>query len=259
MLDRPDDPDVLHARRRSNHLTTRRGRAVPRIGCAVRAPIVVILVVVALALAVAVVDPLGAAVQDALRGDIDGLRSELRGLGAWGAVLLAALILVHSVVLFPAEIANAAAGLMYGFAPALALVTAAWTASLLLAYGLGATAGRPLALRLAGRHRVELAERVVDRGGVPALLLSRLVPFVPMSLVGYVAGAARVPLWRYTWTTVVGILPITAAATYLGHALDDFSLGDPFVWLAGGVLAALAVTTLVGVRHLRRASRRASP
>jgi len=93
--------------------------------------------------------------------------------------ILAALILVHAVVLFPAEIANTAAGLMYGFAVALPLVMAAWTVSLLLA---------------------------------------RLVPFVPMSLVGYAAGAARVPLGRYTWTTVVGILPITAAATYLGVA-----------------------------------------
>jgi uncharacterized membrane protein YdjX (TVP38/TMEM64 family) len=165
---------------------------------------------------------------------------------------------VHSVVLFPAEIANAAAGLMYGFAVALPLVMAAWTVSLLLAYALGAVAGRPVALRLAGQRRVALAERVVARGGVPALLLARLVPFVPMSLVGYVAGAARVPLWRYTCTTVVGILPITAAATYLGQALDDLSLSDPFVWLATGVLIVLVATTLVGARHLGRSPRQPS-
>ena len=55
------------------------------------------------------------------------------------------------------------------------------------------------------------------------LLLARIVPFLPLSLVGYVAGAARVPLWRYTWTSTVGIIPITAAATYLGHSIDDFS------------------------------------
>ena len=47
--------------------------------------------------------------------------------------ILAALILVHAVVLFPAEIANTAAGLMYGFAVELPLVMAAWTVSLLLA------------------------------------------------------------------------------------------------------------------------------
>lgn len=224
-----------------------------------RAPLAILAALALLAVGVVVVDPLGDAVGYAIRGDIDGLRADLRGLGAGGAAILAALILVHAVVLFPAEIANTAAGLMYGFAVALPLVMAAWTVSLLLAYALGAVAGRPLALRLAGERRVELAERVVARGGVPALRLARLVPFVPMSLVGYVAGAARVPLWRYTWTTVLGILPITAAATYLGQALDDLSLSDPFVWLATGVLAVLVATTLVGARRLGRTPRRPSP
>jgi uncharacterized membrane protein YdjX (TVP38/TMEM64 family) len=212
-----------------------------------------VVVVALLALGVLLVDPLREAVDHAVRGDVDGLREELHDLGAAGAAILVCLILVHAVVLFPAEIANAAAGLMYGFVAGFALVMAAWIASLLLAYGLGAAAGRPLALRLAGQRRVELAERVVERGGVPMLLLARLVPFVPLSLVGYVAGAARVPLWRYTWTSAVGIVPITAAATYLGHALDDFSLSDPLLWVAGAVVAALAATTLLALRHFRPA------
>ena len=80
-------------------------------------------------------------------------------------------------------------------------------------------AGRPLAVRLAGEKRVASAEALIDRTGAPALLIARLIPLVPYSLVGYLAGAARVPVWRYTWTSFVGVLPITAAATYLGHAL----------------------------------------
>ena len=210
-----------------------------------------LVVIALLALGVVLVDPLRDAVDLAIRGDIDGLRDELHDLGAGGAAILVCLILLHSVVLFPAEIANAAAGLMYGFVAGFALVMAAWIGSLLLAYGLGATAGRPLALRLAGRRRVELAERVVERGGVPMLLVARLVPFVPLSLVGYVAGASRVPLWRYTWTSAIGIIPITAAATYLGHALDDLSLSDPLLWVAAAVVAALAATTLIVLRRFR--------
>ena len=206
-----------------------------------------------LAVGVVVVDPLRDAVQHALSGDVDALRTELRDLGAAGAAILVCLILLHAVVFFPAEIANATAGLIYGFVGGFALVMVAWIGSLLLAYGWGATAGRPLALRLAGRRRVELAERVIERGGVPMLLLARLVPFVPLSLVGYVAGAARVPLWRYTWTTAVGIIPITAAATYLGDALDDFSLSDPLLWVAAAVLAALLGATFIALRRVRAA------
>jgi uncharacterized membrane protein YdjX (TVP38/TMEM64 family) len=86
---------------------------------------------------------------------------------------------------------------MFGFAVALPLVVVAWLVSGLLAYWLGTVAGRPLVLRLAGEPRVAVAERVSERGGAPALLLARLIPFVPYSLVGYIAGATRVPLWRY--------------------------------------------------------------
>ena len=110
-------------------------------------------------------------------------------------------------------------------------------------------------MRLAGEKRVASAEALIDRSGAPALLLSRLVPFVPFSLVGYLAGAARVPVWRYTWTTSVGVMPITAAATYLGHALDDLCASDPLLWVAIGVIVLLALLTVHSARRLKRSAR----
>ena len=61
----------------------------------------------------------------------------------------------------------------------------------------------------------------------------------------------EIPLWRYTWTTFVGVLPITAAATYLGHALDDLSAADPLLWVAVAVLVILVVLTWFSARRLR--------
>jgi uncharacterized membrane protein YdjX (TVP38/TMEM64 family) len=197
------------------------------------------------------VDPVREAVGHAIHGDVGALQTQLRGYGAWGALVLVVLILVHAVVLFPAEIANGTAGLVYGFWVALPIVMVAWTLSGLIAYALGAALGHPIAVRLAGARRVEQAEHVIERGGVAALLLCRLIPFVPFSLVGYIAGALEIPLWRYTWTTFVGVLPITAAATYLGHALDDLSASDPLLWVAIGVLVILVVLTGVSARRLR--------
>jgi len=203
------------------------------------------------AVVVAAVPALRHAVGYAVHGDLNGLRDQLRSLGVAGAAVLVGLILIHSVVLFPAEIVNATAGLVYGFGIALPMVMAAWLVSGLIAYWLGMVAGRPLALKLAGEERVAVAERVIERGGAPALIVSRLIPFVPYSLVGYVAGAARVPLWRYAWTSVVGILPITAAATYLGHALGHLSASDPLLWAAIAVFALLGLGT-VRVAHRMR-------
>jgi uncharacterized membrane protein YdjX (TVP38/TMEM64 family) len=207
------------------------------------------------AVLVLTVEPLRTALGYALHGDVHALQDQLKGLGVGGAILVVALILVHAVVLFPAEIVNATAGLVFGFWVALPMVMVAWALSGLLAYWLGYALGRPVAVKLAGERRVAIAERVIDRGGAPALLLSRLVPFVPYSLVGYIAGATRVPLWRYTWTSFVGILPITAAATYLGHALDNLSASDPLLWLAIAVLVGLALLTTYAARHWHRAAR----
>ena len=201
------------------------------------------------------VEPLRTAVSYALHGDVNALQAQLRSLGVPGALILVALILVHAVVIFPAEIPNATAGLVYGFWVALPLVLTAWVLSGLLAYALGVAVGRPVAVRLAGEKRVAAAEQMIGRGGPGVLILARLVPFVPFSLVGYVAGATRVPLWRYTWTSAVGVLPITAAAVYLGHALDDLSLSDPLLWVAIGTMVVLALSTVMLARHGRRASR----
>ena len=58
---------------------------------------------------------------------------------------------------------------------------------------------------------------MIERGGATLLLAMRLIPILPFSLVSYAAGAARVPAWRFVWTTAVGYLPITAHLGLLRH------------------------------------------
>ncbi len=209
-----------------------------RLGLA--ASLVAVLAGAALVLAVPV---LRDAASSALSGDAGALREQLRDAGAGGVALLLGLMLLHAVVWYPAEIPTAAAGFVYGFWLALPLMVAGWLLSALCTYALGRHAGRPLLHRLAGAERFARAEAALTRGGAPALLAARLIPVVPFSLVGLVAGAARVPLWRFTWTTVVGFLPLTVVITLLGSRLEDLSLRDPVLWLAlVPVLVLLAVS-----------------
>jgi uncharacterized membrane protein YdjX (TVP38/TMEM64 family) len=201
--------------------------------------------VLMLGLAVVFVDPLREAVEHALRGDTDALRAELNR-GA-GVAILYGLLLAHTFVWYPAEIVDAAAGFVFGFWGALGLVMAGWAVQGMLAYWIGRTAARPVLHRFIGRDRFERAERVVNSGGATLLLAARLVPIVPFSLFSYVAGAARVPVWRFAWTTAIGYIPITAVFIYYGSRLDTLSLEDPIVW-AG---AALLILLLVLMRKLR--------
>jgi uncharacterized membrane protein YdjX (TVP38/TMEM64 family) len=187
----------------------------------------------------------------ALGGDLDGLRGHFRGLGASGVAMLLALMLAHAVLFYPTEIVTATAGFVYGFVPGLALVTGGWLASALLAYMLGWAVGRPLISVAAGRRRVTGLEHAVEGGGASLLLTARLIPIVPFSLVGYIAGAVRVPLWRFGWTTLIGYLPLTIIVAYLGSQAKTLSLSDPRVWLSvGALLAVLAATRLAGVGRM---------
>ncbi len=204
--------------------------------------------VLAMGLLVWFVHPLHDAAAFALHGDTKGLRTELRGLGAAGVLVLYAVMAIHAIIPYPAEIPTTAAGFVYGFAGALPLMLLGWVVSGLLTYAMGRYAARPLLHRLAGQERFERAEDAVRRGGASVLIVARLVPVVPFSLTGYVAGAAGVPVWRFAWTTAVGFLPLTLVFTLLGSRLESLSVSDPLLYLALAPVVAL----LLAARPLAR-------
>jgi uncharacterized membrane protein YdjX (TVP38/TMEM64 family) len=194
----------------------------------------------AMVAAVLVIDPLRDAAGDAVSGETSSLRRDLRGLGAGGVALVAALVMLHTFVWYPSEILDAAVGYVYGFWAGMAILVPLWTAQGMLAYEIGRRAARPVVERAVKAERLDRLERAVEEGGVTLLLAARLVPIVPFSLFSYVAGAAAAPRFRFMWTTAVGYLPITALAVYLGTSLEEPSLTDPRIWVAvGGLLALL--------------------
>lgn len=209
-----------------------------------------------LAVLVLAVPALREAAIAAVHGETDEVRRQIDALGATGPLLIVGLALLHTVVFYPAEIVDAAAGFAYGFAPGMALVTAGWLLSALACYAIGHRVARPLLDRWFGAARFERTEAAIERGGAALLIGVRLLPIVPFSLVSYAAGAARVPLWRYVWTTVLGYLPITAIAVYLGTRLEGLSLTDPLVF---GSAAALLLLLWGGHRIARRVSTRTTP
>ena len=154
-----------------------------------------------LALITLLVEPLRDAAGAALRGDTAEVRDSIRDLGVGGPLIVLGLCLIHVVLWYPAEIVDAAAGFVFGFWPALVLVMFGWMLNGWAAYAIGHSIGHPLFHRVLGERRFERAVAMVARGGVTLLLSARLIPIFPFSVISYAAGAARVPLWRFTWTT----------------------------------------------------------
>ena len=207
---------------------------------------------VALVIALAAATETGRHIVDAtLSGDSKELRHSLRALGVGGVLVLLAVCLSHAIVPFPTELVTGAAGFVYGFWGALPLLLACWLCSALLAYWLAERFGRPLARRLIGTNRLARAEQLMARGGAGVLLSMRLIPLIPYNAICYAAGITRVPLRRYAWTTVVGIIPLTVLVTYLGSRLESPDFGDPRVWLLILAFVLIVIGGQVAERKVR--------
>jgi uncharacterized membrane protein YdjX (TVP38/TMEM64 family) len=201
---------------------------------------------------IAVVPELRHCVSLVLHGRFTELRAYIRSLGTGGFALLLGLMLVHAVIWYPSEIITATAGFVYGFVPGTAIAICGWVLAGLLTYALGRSVGRPLLQRLLGSRFAQLAS-AIERGGIPLLLSARLIPIVPFALLGYAGGAVQVKLWRFTWTTFVGYLPLTAAVAYLGSQAQTLSTSNPIVWIVvAGIVAVLVGERVVSKRVAKR-------
>lgn len=177
-------------------------------------------------------------------GDGTEIRAAIQGYGPLAPVASVALIQLHIIVPFPAELMAFANGLAFGFWGGLALTWSGFMLSALLMYGAGRLWGRPLLERaVSGRRRERLDGWISQEGAFPWLAV-RFVPLAPFNTVCLVAGVVRAPLWTYTWTTGVGILPLGVLLTFFGSRMgrDELQLGIAF-WIPNLIFLALVLAT----------------
>ena len=181
---------------------------------------------------------------------VDGLRTP------WGAVLFVPLYALWVTLLLPGVWASMLAGVLYG----------TWGGSLVVF--LGASLGAEAAFLL-GRHwlrnwaqqrlltmpKLQAVEQAVSREGLRLVVLTRLSPAFPFSLLNLAYGLSEVSLRDYS-IGLIGIIPGTVLFCGLGALAGDVArFGDVLAgeadlktWAlrAVGVIATLAVVWLVG-------------
>jgi uncharacterized membrane protein YdjX (TVP38/TMEM64 family) len=170
------------------------------------------------------------------------LRDWVQSVGPWFPLAFLFAHIVVTVLPFPRTVFTLAAGLLFGPALGIAIAVIASTASAVLAVLLVRAAGWQLN-RLVQHRAIDIAdERLRERGWV-AILSLRLIPAVPFSVINYAAGASAVGLAPYTWATVAGLLPGTAAVVILGDALAGHP--SPALFVASVCTGALGLALLV--------------
>ena len=179
------------------------------------------------------------------------IRDILRSYGPLAPLVSIGLILLHTIVPLPAELLTLANGLAFGFWGGLAVSWIGFMLSAFLLYAAGRLWGRPLLEHtVSERHRRRL-DNWLEREGAFPLLAVRLIPLIPFNAVGLAAGTIRTPLWTYTWTTGLGILPLGATVSFLGSYLGERRphLGTPFWALVIALLIAVLAAWWISRRH----------
>src|SRR3954466_7614756 len=102
----------------------------------------------------------------------------------------------------------------------------------------------------AGAHpRFSSVDEAVSRRGFFVVLLLRLTPVVPYTLLNYFLGLTRIPLLHYVLGTLLGMLPVTFAVAYLGSLSTEIAGGEQdrirLALYVAGFLATVAATVLI--------------
>ncbi|KAJ9529840.1 hypothetical protein QJQ45_022221, partial [Haematococcus lacustris] len=139
--------------------------------------------------------------------------------GPLGVAAFIAAYAAATVLLIPGSLLTLAAGALYGPLQGTAVVSVASTSGAVLAFLVARYSARPWAeARLAGYPKAQAVVAGVSREGGRLVLLLRLSPLIPFTLLNYALGLTQVSLAQYTWASWLGMLPGTFAYVYLGGA-----------------------------------------
>jgi len=143
----------------------------------------------------------------------EGLREQVWALPAAVGFFVAA-----GLLRLPVSVAILLTGAVLGLWAGSALSLTGALASAASLYGLGRRLGRVRIRRLAG-WRVNRVNRALERHGIMAMMLLRLMPVADFPVVNLVAGASAVGFRDFVIGTLVGMAPGIIALSVLGDRL----------------------------------------
>ncbi len=191
----------------------------------------------------------------------------VRGLG-WRGPLVFGLVYAVAGLVIPGALLTLAAGFAFGVVLGTVVVSAASTTTAAIAFWLGRTLARGwVEAKIAAGPKFRAIDRAVADNGFKIVLMTRLSPVFPFTLLNYAFGLTKVRFRDYLVASWVGMLPGTVLYVYLGSTIGeiaDLAAGKvertpaqtALFW--GGLAAAVVVVIFV-TRIARNALKQAAP
>ena len=173
---------------------------------------------------------------------------------AWAGFVLA--YILAAVFMVPGSILTLAAGVLFGVALGVALVSLASTLGACCAFLVGRFLARDwVESRLESMPRFRALDRAVARRGWLIVMLARLSVVIPYNLLNYALGLTNVRLGAYLTGTLVGMLPAIFLYVYLGSVAGSLAsldqAGAPMIpqslFVAGLVVTAVLIVVIARI------------
>jgi uncharacterized membrane protein YdjX (TVP38/TMEM64 family) len=164
-----------------------------------------------------------------------------RGAGLAGVLLHAAAYVGAALLGLPLSPITAAAGAAYGPIAGAALAVPAATLGACSAFLVGRLVARDPEAIAQGDGRIARGARAIGRGGIRLVMLLRLAPVVPFSVLNFAFGATPTRLSAFALGSFVGTIP-----SQLGYAC----LGAVLAWPPGPARTRAEVALVVGAAIL---------
>jgi len=155
------------------------------------------------------------------QADVQSLRAYLLSFGVWAPIVSGLLMVFQSIIApLPAFVITFTNGLLFGVGWGTLL---SWSSAMVGAaacFYISRVLGRPAVEKLAGGSKsLDMVDVFFDRYGRYAILVARLLPFVPFDPISYGAGLTSMGFWEFWIATGVGQLPATVIYSYLGRSM----------------------------------------
>jgi uncharacterized membrane protein YdjX (TVP38/TMEM64 family) len=186
-------------------------------------------------------------VQDALKAALDWIGK----LGPWGPVIFIGIYVVATVLFVPGSVLTLGAGALFGVVLGSICVSISATLGATAAFLVGRYFARDaIARKIEKNEKFAAIDRAVAAEGWKIVLLTRLSPVFPFTLLNYAFGLTRVRLSHYVLASWIGMMPGTVMYVYLGSLVNvgaghrQRTTGE-WVLYGVGLLATIAVAVVV--------------
>ena len=154
-------------------------------------------------------------VQDLLKAALDWIGK----LGPWGPVIFIGIYVVATVLFVPGSVLTLGAGAVFGVVLGSICVSISATLGATAAFLVGRYLARDaIARKIERNEKFAAIDRAVADEGWKIVLLTRLSPVFPFTLLNYAFGLTRVKLSHYVLASWIGMMPGTVMYVYLGLA-----------------------------------------